>query len=162
MKENIEENLSQEVITEIKDYIKELNHDKSTLITILHRAQELIGYLPREALTLIAEELGIPLAKVYGVVTFYSYFHTEPRGKYVINVCMGTACFVKGADKVLEEFERIIGIKAGETSADKRFTLMGLRCIGACGLAPVLTINGKVYGKVSKDMVKGILEEYKD
>ena len=158
----MEEKLNEKVIEEIKEYIKELNYEKSALISILHRAQETIGYLPRQILEVIASELKIPLAKVYGVVTFYSYFHTEPRGKYVINVCMGTACFVKGADKVLEEFERIIGIKAGETTEDKKFTLMGLRCIGACGLAPVLTINGKVYGKVSKDMVKGILEEYKD
>ena len=158
----MEEKLNKKVVVEIKEYIKELNFEKSALITILHRAQETIGYLPREILEVIASELKIPLAKVYGVVTFYSYFHTEPRGKYVINVCMGTACFVKGADKVLEEFERIIGIKAGETSEDKKFTLMGLRCIGACGLAPVLTINGKVYGKVSKDMVKDILKEYKD
>jgi len=158
----MDDKLCQKTVNEIKEYIKEMNYDKSTLITILHKAQGLVGYLPREVLTLIAEELQIPLAKVYGVVTFYSYFHTEPKGKYVINVCMGTACFVKGADKVLEEFERLIGIKAGETSEDGKYTLMGLRCIGACGLAPVLTINGKVYGKVSKDMVKGILEEYKD
>lgn len=158
----MEEKLTDEVIGEIRNYIKELGCDKSTLVAVLHKAQNTIGYLPREILEVISEELKIPLAKVYGVVTFYSYFHTEPRGKYVINVCMGTACFVKGADKVLEEFERLIGIKAGETSEDKKFTLMGLRCIGACGLAPVLTINGKVYGKISKDMVKGILEEYKD
>ena len=137
-------------------------HKKGALMGVLNECQKIYGCVPLNAQKVISDELDIPVGEIYGVVTFYSQFSLEPKGDYIIGVCMGTACFVKGADKVLEEFENIIGIKAGETSEDKKFTLMGLRCIGACGLAPVLTINGKVYGKVSKDMVKGILEEYKD
>lgn len=149
-------------IKQLKDYIGEHNHNKNNLIMILHRAQEIFGYLPKEVQIYIAEELQIPVAKVYGVVTFYSFFSTEKKGKYVISVCMGTACFVKGADKVLEEFEAQLKIKSNETTEDGKFTIAALRCVGACGLAPVVTINGKVYGKVTKDQVKKILEEYKD
>ena len=152
---------NQEVITEIKNYIKELDYDKNSLIMVLHKAQSLLGYLPREILTLIAEELKIPLAKVYGVVTFYSFFTTEKKGKNRIGVCLGTACFVKGADKILEEFKSQLGVEMGETTEDGLFTLEHIRCIGACGLAPVVSINEKIYGHVKREEVKSILDEYR-
>ena len=159
MKEFIKEN--KESIEELKYFISEHN-DKNNLILILHKAQEIFGYLPKEVQKIIAEELSIPVSKVYGVVTFYSFFKTEKKGKYIISVCLGTACFVKGADKLLEEFEMLLKIKSGETTSDGKFTIDSLRCVGACGLAPVVTINGKVYGKVTREQVKEILKEYED
>ena len=108
----------------------------------------------------IAEKLHINVSKVYGVVTFYSFFTMERKGKYVINVCLGTACFVRGADKILKEFEARLGIKNGETTADGKFTLSSLRCVGACGLAPVVQVNGKTYGNATIETVKEIIEEY--
>ena len=120
-----------------------------------------VGYLPKEVQLYIAESLNIAPAKVYGVVSFYSYFTTEPKGKYKISVCLGTVCFVKGADKILAEFEKQLGIKSGETTSDLKFSLEGLRCVGACGLAPVVVVNGKVYGQVKVDQVKDIINEYK-
>lgn len=115
---------------------------------VLHKAQELFGYLPPEVQEFVAKKLEIPLAKVYGVVSFYTFFTMTPRGKYPISVCMGTACYVKGAEKILEEFKRILSIGVGETTDDGKFSITALRCIGACGLAPVLTIGSKVYGRV--------------
>lgn len=152
---------NKDAINEVKNYIAELDYDKNSLIMILHKAQNLLGYLPREILEIIAEELKIPLAKVYGVVTFYSYFNTEKKGKYRISVCLGTACFVKGAEAVLEEFKQQLNINMGETTNDGLFTLDNIRCIGACGLAPVVSINDKIYGNVKKEDVKSILDEYR-
>ena len=131
------------------------------LIAILHKAQEIVGYLPNEVQHHIAKRLAMPPATVNGVVTFYSFFSTVPKGKYVINVCMGTACFVVGADAVLAEFERLLGIKAGETTEDQRFSVNALRCVGACGLAPVVVVNEKMHGKVTVSDVAGIIEDYK-
>ena len=108
----------------------------------------------------MAEKTGISVAEIYGVVTFYSYFSLEPKGKYVIGVCLGTACFVRGADKILKEFEARLGIKNGETTEDGKFTLSSLRCVGACGLAPVVQVNGKTYGNATIETVKEIIEEY--
>ena len=144
---------------ELEIYIEE---NSDNLIMILHRAQEMWGYLPKELLTFIANKMNIPISKIYGVVTFYSFFNMEKRGKYIIDVCMGTACFVKRADQVLDEFKRILDIDINETTKDGKFTLQSVRCIGACGLAPILTVNGKVYGKVTKDMVKDILNDFKE
>ncbi|MDR0879607.1 MAG: NAD(P)H-dependent oxidoreductase subunit E [Clostridioides sp.] len=134
---------------------------EGALIGVLHRAQGIFGYLPEEVQAFVAKKLRIPLSKVYGVVTFYSFFTTEPRGENVINVCMGTACFVRGAADVLAACERELGIKNGETSEDMKFTLGSLRCVGACGLAPVVTVNDKVYGHCTADDMKQILAEYK-
>jgi len=131
------------------------------LIAILHRAQEIIGYLPEEVQVHIARRLSLPPAKVYGVVSFYSFFSMVPRGKYVIDVCMGTACFVVGADKVLNEFKKLLNIEAGQTTPDLLFSLNALRCVGACGLAPVVVVNGKMYGKVAPQDVSRIIDEYK-
>ena len=145
---------------ELAKYIEELDYKPTELIAILHRAQHLFGYLPREVQEFIADKLNINVSKVYGVVTFYSFFTMEKKGKYVINICMGTACFVRGADKILKEFENKLGIKNGETTADGKFTLSTLRCVGACGLAPVVQVNGKTYGNATLETVTQILEEY--
>lgn len=145
---------------ELAKYIEELDYKPTELIAILHRAQHLFGYLPREVQEFIADKLNINVSKVYGVVTFYSFFTMEKKGKYVINICMGTACFVRGADKILREFEEKLGIKNGETTPDGKFTLSTLRCVGACGLAPVVQVNGKTYGNATLETVTEILEEY--
>jgi len=145
---------------ELNEFIDSLSSKDGALIEVLHRAQHIFGYLPKEVQVFVADKLDLPVSKVYGVVTFYSFFTTEPRGKNVINVCMGTACFVRGSGDVLKEFEKELGIKSGQTSQDMKYTLGSLRCIGACGLAPVLTINDKVYGHCTPDQVKKILAEY--
>jgi len=145
---------------ELEAYINALPSKEGALIEVLHRAQHIFGYLPEEVQAFVAEKLEIPVSKVYGVVTFYSFFTTEPRGKYVINVCMGTACFVRGAGDVLKEFEKQLNLKSGETTPDMKFTVGSLRCVGACGLAPVVTVNDKVYGHVTADQVQKIISEY--
>jgi NADH:ubiquinone oxidoreductase subunit E len=142
------------------EYIDAIPDKSNSLITVLHKAQELFGYLPHDVQKFVAKKLDQPVAKVNGVVTFYSYFTENPTGQNVINVCMGTACFVKGSADILEKFEQKLGIKAGETTKDNKFTLEVLRCVGACGLAPVVTINDKVYGHFTKEMVDTILQEY--
>ena len=129
---------------------------------ILSDIQREYGYIPLEVQELISEKTGIPVAEIDGVVTFYSFFSLEPKGKYVIGICLGTACYVKGSQQVLDKFSEILGIKAGETTADGLFTLDALRCIGACGIAPAITINGKVYPKVSVGDVPGIIKEYRE
>ncbi len=133
---------------------------KEFLIQSLHKAQEIFGYLPEEVQIHVANKLFIHHAEVSGVISFYNYFTTKPKGKYRINVCMGTACYVKGAETVLQEFERVLGIKSGEVTEDLSFSIESLRCVGACGLAPVVMINDKVYGKVKAEQVRGILEQY--
>lgn len=145
---------------ELAIYIDELGNNPTELIAVLHRAQHIFGYLPREVQEFVAEKLNIPVSKVYGVVSFYSFFTMEKKGKYVINVCLGTACFVRGADKILKEFENRLGIQNGETTEDGKFTLSSLRCVGACGLAPVVQVNGKTYGNATIETVSQILEEY--
>lgn len=132
------------------------------LIQVLHRAQSIFGYLPREVQKYVAEKLNLFEAQVAGVVSFYNYFTTEPKGKYCIDICMGTACYVKGSEKVLQEIERVLGIKADtEPTPDGLFSINALRCVGACGLAPVMVINGKVYGKVTPAKAIEIVNEYK-
>lgn len=136
--------------------------DESALIYVLKEAQGIFGYLPKEVQLHIAERLGISPAKVYGVVSFYSYFSTNPVGEHKISVCLGTVCFVKDSDKIMSEFEKQLNIKAGETTSDLKFTLDGLRCVGACGLAPVVVVDGKVYGLCTPDQVTDILDEYRE
>ena len=135
---------------------------QGALIPVLHEAQEIYGYLPIEVQTIIAEELNYPLAEVYGVVTFYAQFYLNPKGKYKINLCLGTACYVKGAGLILEKFKECLGIDVGECTPDGKFSLDACRCIGACGLAPVLTINDDVHGRLEPDDVPGILAQYQD
>jgi NADH-quinone oxidoreductase subunit E/NADP-reducing hydrogenase subunit HndA len=128
---------------------------------ILSDIQKEYGYIPLEVQELVSARTGVSVADIYGVVTFYSFFSLTPKGKYVIGVCLGTACYVKGAQQIVDKFSEVIGIKPGETSADGLFTLDALRCIGACGIAPAVTINGKVYPKLTVDAVPKIVEEYK-
>lgn len=152
--------LKQSQLDKIKLICKDFRNDEGELINVLHKCQEEFGYLPAEVQEVIATELNISVAKVYGVVTFYSFFNMIPKGKYPISICTGTACYVRGAEKVLEEFKRALNIPVGETTADGKFSLSCLRCVGACGLAPVVTIGDKVYGRVSPDGVREILAEY--
>ena len=136
-------------------------NEKTPLMMILSDIQKEYGYIPLEVQELVSQRTGVSVAEIYGVVTFYSFFSLTPKGKYVIGVCLGTACYVKGAQQIIDKFSEIIGIKPGETSADGLFTLDALRCIGACGIAPAVTINGKVYPKLTVDAVPKIIEEYK-
>ena len=126
----------------------------------LQYAQELYGYLPYEVQMIVAEELGVTLADVYGVVTFYSQFSLYPKGKYRIGICLGTACYVKGSGDIYDKLKEVLGVESGQCTADRKFSLDATRCIGACGLAPVLTVNDDVYGKITPDDVAGILEKY--
>ena len=153
---------------ELDAFIDGLNIDRNDerrrgrLIQVLHRAQEIFGYLPREVQIHVAQKLFLTEAMVSGVVSFYNYFSTEPKGKYNISVCMGTACYVKGSEKVLSEVERVLGIKADTNpTEDGLFSVSALRCVGACGLAPVMIVNGKVYGKVTPAKAVEIINEYK-
>ena len=147
---------------ELDTFIDNLEDKSSSLIAVLHKAQEIFGYLPEEVQKHVAAKLQQPLSEVNGVVTFYSYFSEKPTGRTVINVCMGTACFVRGSGEILEEFERKLHIRVGETTEDERFTLQMLRCVGACGLAPVVTVNDRVYGHFEKHMVSKIIDEYNE
>lgn len=146
---------------ELKEFIENLDETKGELITVLHKAQEIFGYLPMEVQEFISENMNIPISEIYGVITFYSFFTTTPKGEYPISVCMGTACYVNGAEKILNEIQRELGIKVGETTNDGKFSLDVLRCIGACGMAPVILIGKKTYGRVKADEVKNILKEYR-
>ncbi|MBN2222294.1 MAG: NAD(P)H-dependent oxidoreductase subunit E [Vallitaleaceae bacterium] len=143
------------------DFIDSLPDKKGELIRVLHKAQGIFGYLPQEVQKFVAKKMEVSTAKVFGVVSFYSFFTMEPKGEHNINICLGTACYVRGAEKILEAFSKELGIKIGETTPDGKFSLTGLRCIGACGLAPVITIGDKTYGRLTPDMVKGILADYK-
>ncbi len=139
----------------------EKNKDmKGALIPILHEAQNIYGYLPIEVQKIIADGLGISLTEVYGVVTFYAQFSLYPKGEYSISVCLGTACYVKGSGAVIEEIQKRLNVEVGKCTEDGKFSLDATRCIGACGLAPVITVNDDVYGKLVTDDVPGILEKY--
>ena len=147
-------------VDQLVSLCEEFGNQPGELINILHKAQGLIGYLPREVQEVIARQLNIPVSKVYGVVTFYSFFTMTPKGEHPISVCMGTACYVRGAEKVLDEFKRILKINVGETTPDGKFSLTSLRCVGACGLAPVVLIGEKVYVRVTPGEVEKILKEF--
>ncbi len=134
--------------------------EAGALMPVLHEAQNIYGYLPAEVQTVIAEKLNVPLSEVYGVATFYSQFSLMPKGKHKISVCLGTACYVKGSDKVLEAIERELRISCGECTPDKKFSIDSCRCVGACGLAPVMIIDGEVYGRLTPAEVKDILDKY--
>ncbi len=136
--------------------------DKSQLMAVMQQAQEIYGYLPLEVQAMISEGMDIPLEKIYGVATFYAQFSLSPKGKYNISICLGTACYVKGAGDLMDKFSELLGIGADECTADGKFSLTACRCIGACGLAPVLTVNEEVYGRLVVDDVEGILAKYQD
>ncbi len=137
-------------------------HDSSRLMGVMQEAQNIYGYLPIEVQQMIAEGMGVPLEKVYGVCTFYAQFALSPKGKYNISVCLGTACYVKGAGELMDKLSERLGIGAEECTADGKFSLTACRCIGACGLAPVLTVNEDVYGRLVADDIDGILAKYAD
>jgi NADH-quinone oxidoreductase subunit E/NADP-reducing hydrogenase subunit HndA len=147
-------------VNKIREICTSFNNDPQELINVLHKCQEHFGYLPAEVQEVISNELVVPVAKIYGVVTFYSFFTMTPKGKHPVSICMGTACYVRGAEKVLEEFKKELGLQVGQTSADGKFSLSSLRCVGACGLAPVVMVGDKTYGRVAPDDVRNILKEY--
>lgn len=153
-------NFKPELYKELDEFIDSYEDTEGELIEILHKAQNIFGFLPEEVTTYIAKKINIPVSTVFGVVTFYSYFTTTPKGKYPISVCMGTACYVKGADKVLEEFEKELGVKNGETTLDGMFSLDSLRCVGTCTLAPVVLVGEDVHGKVAVNDVKRLIQNY--
>lgn len=146
----------------LNDVILAHKEQRGALMPVLQQAQDIYGYLPIEVQTMIANGLNIPLEEVYGVATFYSQFSLYPKGKYKISVCLGTACYVKGAGGVFDKLTRVLGIKSGECTPDGRFSLDACRCVGACGLAPVLTVNDEVFGKVTVDDVDTILSKFND
>jgi len=145
----------------IEEICARYTDEKTPLMMILSDIQNEYGYIPLEVQELVSEKTGISVAEIYGVVTFYSFFSLEPKGKYVIGCCLGTACYVKGAQNVIDKFSELLGIAPGETSADGLFTLDALRCIGACGIAPAVSINGKVYPKVAVGQVSEIIDSYR-
>ena len=144
----------------LMEVIEKNKHDKSLLMAVMQEAQEIYGYLPIEVQNMIAEGMSVPLEKVYGVSTFYAQFSLSPKGKYNISVCLGTACYVKGAQGLIDRLVNILGIQPGECTADGMFSLEACRCVGACGLAPVLTINEDVYGRLKPEEVDAILKKY--
>ena len=152
----------EEKYQELGSFIRDNQEKRGYLIPVLYKAQSLFGYLPSEVQKFVAEEMNISVSEVFGVVTFYSYFKTQPVGRHTITICMGTACYVRGAEKVLNEFKRILGVEVGVTTQDGLFSIDALRCVGACGLAPVVLVGEEVYGRVTPDEVKKILEKYKN
>ncbi len=153
--------ISEAGVKKINEIIDRHIDQKTPLMMILSDIQNEYGYIPLDVQQIVSKRTGISVAEIYGVVTFYSFFSLEPKGKYVIGVCLGTACYVKGAQQIIDKFSEILGIGAGETTPDGLFTIDALRCIGACGIAPAVTINGKVYPKVTVDAVPKIVEEYR-
>ena len=144
-----------EVIAQHKD-------EQGATIPVLHKAQEIYGYLPIEVQQMISDGLSVPLAEIYGIVTFYTQFSLNPKGKYVIGICLGTACYVKGSGDLLDKTKEILGIDVGECTPDGKFSIEATRCIGACGLAPVLTVNEEVYGRLTVDDIPDIIKKYQD
>ncbi|MBR4530326.1 MAG: NAD(P)H-dependent oxidoreductase subunit E [Lachnospiraceae bacterium] len=153
--------LQADAVRTIKEICGRYKDERTPLMMILSDIQKEYGYIPLEVQEIVSEETGISVAEIYGVVTFYSFFSLTPKGKYVIGCCLGTACYVKGAQQVIDKFSEILHIKPGETTEDGMFTLDALRCIGACGIAPAVSISGTVYPKVTVDKVATIVEEYR-
>lgn len=145
---------------QLMEVIAKHKGQKGAVIPVLHEAQNIYGYLPIEVQEKISEGLNVPLAEIYGIVTFYAQFSLNPKGKYQIGVCLGTACYVKGSGDILDKFKEILGIEVGECTPDGKFSIDATRCIGACGLAPVVTVNSDVYGRLVVDDVEGILKKY--
>jgi NADH:ubiquinone oxidoreductase subunit E len=154
--------LRKESIDLVKSICNRYKDEPSPLMLILSDVQKEYGYIPLEVQEVIASEIKIPVSEVYGVVTFYNFFSLTPKGKYVIGVCIGTACYVKGGQNIEDKFSELLHIKPGQTTPDGKFTIDSLRCIGACALAPALSINGKVYPKMTVDKVATVLKEYQD
>ena len=153
--------LSKTAESQIIEIIERYKNERTPLMMILSDIQKEYVYIPLEVQELVSEKTGIPVAEIYGVVTFYSFFSLTPKGKYVIGVCLGTACYVKGGQQIIDKFQELLGIKPGETTPDGMFTLSALRCIGACSIAPAVNINGKVYPKMTVGKVQELVDEYK-
>ena len=153
--------LQESAVKQITEIVNRYKDEETPLMMILSDIQREYGYIPLEVQELVSSLTGIPVSEIYGVVTFYSFFSLTPKGKYVIGVCLGTACYVKGSQLVLDKFGELLGIKPGETTEDGLFTLDVLRCVGACAIAPAVSINGKVYPMVQVKQVQGIIEEYR-
>ena len=153
--------LSDASVAQITAICDRYANEKTPLMMILSDIQKEYGYIPLEVQELVSKKTGISVSEIYGVVTFYSFFSLKPKGKYVVGVCLGTACYVKGAQQVIDKFSELLGVAPGETTEDGMFTLDALRCIGACGIAPAVSINGKVYPKVTVPQVAKIVEEYR-
>ena len=155
-------NYDNQMYKDLKEIIEVKKQLRNPLIEVLREAQGIFGYLPMEVQTFVSRELGVPLNKIYGVVTFYNFFTMKPRGKYVVNVCTGTACYVKGAPRLIQMFNDELGIEMGETTNDGQFTLSAIRCVGACSLAPVFVIGEETYGRIdSKAKVVEIINQYR-
>lgn len=159
---NIKVELKKNQVDTIKEICKSFDNKPGELINALHKTQSSFGYLPAEVQEVVSQEMNVPLAKVYGVVTFYSFFSMIPKGIFPISICTGTACYVRGAETVLQEFKKELAIEVGETTPDGKFSIGCLRCVGACGLAPVVMVGDKTYGRVSPEMVKDIIKEYNE
>ena len=153
--------ISEAGVKKICEICERYAKEKTPLMMILSDIQKEYGYIPLDVQEIVSQKTGLSVAEIYGVVTFYSFFSLKPKGKYIIGCCLGTACYVKGAQQVIDKFSELLHIAPGETSEDGLFTLDALRCIGACGIAPAVTINGKVYPKLSVDSVPGVVEEYR-
>ena len=160
-KESFMAKLSEQAAQTISEICDRYKDEKTPLMMILSDIQNEYGYIPLEVQELVSKKTGISVAEIYGVVTFYSFFSLTPKGKYVVGCCLGTACYVKGAQNIIDKFSEILGIKPGETTEDGLFTLDALRCIGACGIAPAVSISGQVYPKVTVDKVAEIVKEYR-
>ena len=154
--------LNENAVKQINSIIDRYTNEKTPLMMILSDIQKESGYIPLEVQELVSQRTGISVAEIYGVVTFYSFFSLTPKGKYVIGCCLGTACYVKVAQQIIDKFSEILGIAPGQTTSDGMFTLDALRCIGACGIAPAVTINGKVYPKMKVGDVQGVIDEYRN
>lgn len=150
------------ISVDIIPYLRELDRSESSLIAALQKTQKVFGYLPEDALEEIAGYLNVPLSRIYGIVTFYSFFNLNPPGKHTISVCLGTSCHVKGGDEILEELRDVLGVDVGGTTEDRLFSLKTVRCLGCCGISPVIDIDGKTFARAKKSRVKNILEAYRE
>ena len=159
--DNLVEEFTLEQINELNKIIEKYRVEPGGIIPLLKEAQDLLGYLPINIQKQISDKTNIPLSRIYGIVTFYSFFTMTPRGKHMVKVCLGTACYVRGGKKITEIIEKELEVKSGETTTDRRFTYETVRCLGACGLAPVIVVDEEVYGRVKPSKVKEILEQYK-
>ncbi len=152
--------LSGESVKKLKDFIHSLPSKEDQLINVLHEAQEIFGYLPRQVQNLVAQEMGVSLAHVYGIVTFYAFFNMQPSGRHRINICQGTACFVKGAPRILSAFKDRLQVEEGEVTQDGRFSISTVRCVGGCALAPVVMVDDRVFGHVAPEQIRDILADF--
>ena len=154
-------NETEKMTPELRAFIEEWKDKPGNLIMVLHKVQQTYGYIPREIAIETSELLKVPLAKIYGVVTFYNFFKLQKAGKYIIQVCLGTACYLRGGDDLIKEFERQLGVGVNTTTPDGLFSIEAVRCLGCCGLAPVAVVNGDVHGKLETKDVAGIIEKYR-